>query len=117
LRVQFQWAAKGINVPRYLLHGRYTADAVRGLMADGAASRLNAVKALAEGLGGRCEWLNWAFGGKDSYALLELPDDAAAHSVALAASVAGEVTAIRLLDAAEVDESIGRRSNFRAPGA
>ncbi|MGE0305751.1 MAG: GYD domain-containing protein [Acidimicrobiia bacterium] len=103
-------------MPRYLMHGVYTAEAVKGLMAAGAASRLEAVRAMADGLGGSVESLEWGFGGKDSYAVLNLPDDAAAHAVALMASAAGEVTAIRLLSAEEVDESIRRGAAFRPPG-
>ena len=99
------------------MHGRYAPEAVQGLMSAGAASRLDAVKALAESVGGSVEWINWTFGGTGSYALMNLPDDAAAHAIALTASAgAGEASAIRLLTAEEVDESISRRAAFRPPG-
>lgn len=72
---------------------------------------------MAQSLGGSIEVFGWGFGGKESYCVAVLPDDAAGHAVALAASAAGEVTVTRLLDAAEVDEAIARNVAFRMPGS
>ena len=103
-------------MPTYLVHGNYTAEAVQGLMSAGAASRVDAIKALAESLNGSLESAHWALGGRAAYLVLTLPDDTAAHKVALIASAVGDVSVIRLLNAEEVDQSIGRSVTFRPPG-
>jgi uncharacterized protein with GYD domain len=103
-------------MPTYLVHGNYTAEAIQGLMSAGAASRVDAIKTLAESLDGSLQSAHWMLGGKGAHIMLNLPDDAAAHKVALIASSVGEVSVIRLLTAEEVDQSIGRSATFRPPG-
>ncbi|MFN0093011.1 MAG: GYD domain-containing protein [Acidimicrobiales bacterium] len=106
---------------RYLLHGRYDAQMTQGLLAGGAASRRDAVQALAASVGGSViDEIRWAFGGTESYVLMELPDDEAAHAIVLTVtSVPGTswADAIKLLDADSVDRAIAKSAAFRPPGS
>ena len=106
-------------MPNYLFRASYTQQGIQGVMKDGAASRIEAVAALAASVGGRIECAYWAFGDDDFFTIVELPDNAAAMAIAAAVGASGtaRVTTTVLLTAAEVDEARGRRTSYRAPGA
>ena len=72
---------------KYLLHGSYTADGVKGLMKDGGSKRRAVVKALAEKMGGRLEAFYFGFGDEDFYITAELPDHAAASALSRSVTV------------------------------
>ena len=110
-------ASRGRPMPKYLFHGTYAPEAVREVMEGGFTKRSEAVHAGIEQLGGSVDALYWGQGGVGSYVPVELPDDAAAHAMVLAASQgAGTATATRLLNAAEADVARERGSSFRSPG-
>jgi uncharacterized protein with GYD domain len=106
-------------MPHYLIRASYTTSGIQGVMKEGAASRLKVVEDLVASGGGRLEAAYWAFGDDDFIAIAELPDNAAAASVATAVSASGAVAAKTtvLLTADEIDEAISRRPSYRAPGA
>ncbi len=106
-------------MPKFLFHGAYTAAGAAGLLKDGGANRAKAVKKLTASVGGSLESMYWAFGADDFYIVAELPDShaAAAVSLTVAASGAVRVTTSELLSAADVDDAIGRKVSYRAPGA
>ena len=106
-------------MPHYLFRASYTLQGIQGVMKDGAASRVAAVAALAESVGGRVDASYWAFGDDDFLTIVELPDNAAAMAVAatVGSSGAARVTTTVLLDAGEVDDALSRRVAYRAPGA
>ena len=106
-------------MPHYMFRASYSREGIQGVMKEGAASRLDVVRKLAQSLGGSVEAAYWAFGEEDFIAIIELPDNAAAVAAAstVAASGVGSITTTVLLSAAEVDEARGRSAVYRAPGS
>ena len=106
-------------MPHYMFRANYTQQGIQGVMKDGAASRVDAVEAMAASVGGRILATYWAFGDDDFFAIGELPDNAAAMAIAatVAASGTARVTTTVLLTAAEVDEALARKATYRAPGS
>lgn len=106
-------------MPHYMFRASYTQAGIQGVAKEGAASRNKVVQAMAESVGGRIVCQYWAFGDDDYIAITELPDNAAAMAIAATVGATGTVTVSTtvLLEAAEVDEALGRRTIYRAPGA
>ena len=106
-------------MPHYMIRASYTVSGIQGVIKGGAASRVSAVEALVGSVGGRVLSAHWAFGDDDFIGICELPDNAAAMAVAatVGASGAASVTTTVLLTAAEVDDAISRRPEYRAPGS
>src|SRR5262245_11465173 len=71
-------------MPKYLYEASYTAEGVKGLLKDGGSKRRAAVETLVKGLGGRVEALYFAYGDRDAYVIVDLPDSASATAVSLA---------------------------------
>ena len=105
-------------MPHYLFRASYSQDGLRGLLKEGAASRLGVMQTLIQSLGGRMESCYWGFGADDIYIVAELPDNAAAAAAAttVGAAGAGSISTTVLLTASEIDEARGRRGAYRAPG-
>ena len=105
-------------MPRYLIEASYLPSGVQGIRKDGAASRRDVVAKMAESVGGRLESFDFAFGKRDVYAIVDLPDNAAAAAVALAVNGSGVVEAVTtvLLSADDVDAAIQRTVDYRPPG-
>src|ERR1700749_3995875 len=79
-------------MPRFLFEGAYTLEGIKGLQETGGSSRRDAIAQLAEGVGGSLDSLYFAFGGRDVYVILELPDNETAAAVALAVNASGTTT-------------------------
>lgn len=105
-------------MPRYMLHGSYTASGAAGLLKEGGSGRRAAVEAVAKSVGGSIESMDWAFGAEDFYIIANVPDaeTAAALSLTVGASGAVSVTTSELLSAAQVDAVVRRRVDYRPPG-
>ena len=106
-------------MPKYMIHGSYTAAGAAGVLKDGGSGRLQAVTALAESVGGSVESAYWALGPEDFYITVDLPDNKAAAAVSLTVAATGSVTlsTAELFSAADVDEIVSRRATYRPPGA
>lgn len=104
---------------KYLFRASYTASGAAGLLKEGGSGRAKAVTALAASVGGSVETMYWALGGDDFYVIADLPDAAAAAALSLAvgASGAASITTAALFSADDVDEIVGRRVEYRPPGA
>jgi uncharacterized protein with GYD domain len=102
----------------YLTRGSYTQMGIEGFLKEGGTARYAFVEKLVASQGGRLICLYWAFGDDDFIAVTELPDNAAAASLALniGASGAASVKTTVLLTAAEADEAVSRRVVYRPPG-
>ena len=61
-------------MPRYLVAANYTAEGDQGLLKVGGSARRASVTAMIEGLGGRVETFDYAFGADDVYVITELPE-------------------------------------------
>jgi uncharacterized protein with GYD domain len=108
-----------LTMPRFLFEAAYTVEGVKGLQRGGGSSRRDAIAALAEAVGGRLETLYFAFGERDVYVILELPDNETAAAVALAVNASGatSVRTVVLLSAEQVDAAAQRSIDYRPPGA
>ena len=103
---------------KYLVHGTYSTDGIRGVLKEGGTGRRKAVAALIESVGGRLESFYFAF-GKDSYFVIaELPDNEAAAAISMTVGAVGaaSVTTVVLLTPEQVDVAAKRSAKYRAPG-
>jgi uncharacterized protein with GYD domain len=105
-------------MPKFMFEASYTLDGVKGVQSDGGSSRRDAVAALAESVGGRLESFHFAFGDRDAYVLVDLPDNESAAAVALTVNAAGGATVrtIALLTPEEVDAAAKQSVDYRPPG-
>ena len=106
-------------MPKYLAKGSYSADGLKGLMKEGAASRRAAVQQVVESLGGKLEAFYYAHGETDVYVLLDVPDASAGLALSLAVNASGAVrlTTVPLITPEEVDVAAKRSVPYRPPGA
>jgi uncharacterized protein with GYD domain len=106
-------------MPRFLIQATYTLDGLRGLLKDGGSGRVEAVRRMAESVGGRIESFDFGFGEPDTYVICELPDNKAAAAVALAIGASGGASTktVVLLTPAEVDQAVKQTVDYRTPGA
>ena len=106
-------------MPKFLFRASYTAAGAAGVLKDGGSGRAKAVESLAKSVGGSIESMYWALGADDFFCIAELPDTAAAAALSLTvgASGAASITTTQLLTAADVDDIVSRRVEYRPPGA
>ena len=104
---------------KYLFEATYTQDGVKGVQSAGGTSRRDAVASVAEGVGGKLESFHFAFGERDAYVLVDLPDNESAAALALAVNGAGGavVRTVVLLTPEEVDAAAKRSVDYRPPGS
>ena len=77
-------------MPIYISRGRFTSDAVKGMLAK-PENREEAVAKLFKNVGGRLIGWYLTFGHHDWLAIAEFPDEKAAASAILAAAAGGRV--------------------------
>ena len=72
-----------------------------------------------ESVGGRLESFHFAFGDRDAYVIVDLPDNESATAVALTVNATGAATVrtVVLLTPEEVDAAAKRSVDYRPPGA
>jgi uncharacterized protein with GYD domain len=106
----------------YISRGRFTADAVKGMLAK-PENREEAVAKLFKSVGGRLIGWYLTFGHHDWMAIGEFPDEKAAASAILAAAAGGSLSdiettvAMTAKDAHATFESAGKAAkNFRSAG-
>jgi uncharacterized protein with GYD domain len=106
-------------MPKYLIEASYTPEGVKGVQSAGGSSRRDAIAKLAESVEGRLESFYFAFGDRDVYAVVDLPDNETATAVALTVNASGAVTVRTtvLLSPEEVDAAAKRSVDYRPPGA
>jgi uncharacterized protein with GYD domain len=106
-------------MPKYMISANYTARGMQGVRAAGAKSRVDAVSAMLEAMGGRLESFHFAFGDPDVFAVADVPDDEAAAAVAMAINSTGAVSVrtTKLLAPEQIDEALSRSVDYRAPGS
>ena len=104
---------------RYLIRASYTAEGVQGLLKEGGASRREAVRKLAEQLGGSMETFDFAFGDDDVYTIIELPNNTSAATASLLVGSSGAVRSktIVLVSPEEIDDATKMSAEYRPPGA
>jgi uncharacterized protein with GYD domain len=106
-------------MPKFLLEASYTLEGVKGVQSAGGTSRRDAVAQVAESVGGRLESFHFAFGERDAYVIVDLPDNESAAAVAITVNATGGATVrtVVLLTPEEVDAAAKRSVDYRPPGA
>ena len=104
---------------KFLVMGSYSAQGVKGVIAQGGTARVNAIKALCKGIGGKLESCYFAMGEHDIVAIIEAPDNVsmAAASLAVGASGLVAIKTVVLMSAKEIDEAAAKVPGYKAPGA
>jgi uncharacterized protein with GYD domain len=104
---------------KFLFEVSYTLDGVKGVQSEGGTSRRDAVAHVAESVGGQLESFYFAFGDRDAYVVVDLPDHESAAAVALTVNAGGGATVrtVVLLTPDEVDAATKRSVEYRPPGA
>jgi uncharacterized protein with GYD domain len=104
---------------KYLFEANYTQQGLKGVQSGGGSSRRDAIAQMAEGVGGKLESFYFAFGERDAYVIVDLPDNESATAVALAVNSAGgaAVRTVVLLTPEEVDAAAQRSVSYRPPGS
>ena len=106
-------------MPKYMVHGNYVGEGLKGLLKEGGSKRRDTVTKLLEGMGGKMEGFYYAFGYDDVFAIVDVPDNvtAAALSFAVNASGAVSIRTTVLMTPEEVDQATKKTVNYRPPGA
>ena len=107
-------------MPKYLFHGSYAPEGVKGLIKEGGSSRRAHCKEHLAKLGGKLEAFYFAFGGEDLFAIVDLPDNvnAATFSMSVATAGAFRSNMIVLLTPEEIDQAAKKApsAGYRPPG-
>jgi len=105
-------------MPKYLFHGSYTPEGLKGLLAEGGSSRREAAVQALNSAGGSLEAFYFAFGENDFYIIVELPDNVSTTAVSFVGNVSGtfSIKTIVLLTPEEIDEAVKKSVDFRPPG-
>jgi uncharacterized protein with GYD domain len=95
------------EMAKFLLHGAYTLDGMRGLLLTGGSSRRSHFAENVGKLGGKVESFYYAFGADDVYTIVDVPDNVSglALSMALGAGGAFNPSVTVLITPEEVDEA------------
>ena len=105
-------------MPKYLYHGSYTQEGVKGLLKEGGTSRRDTISKLLETMGGKLESFYFGFGGDDIYAIVDVPDQATAVAASLVVNAAGAVTLSTtvLIEPCEIDAATKISVPYTPPG-
>ena len=105
-------------MPRFLIDASYTSDGVKGVQSGGGTARVEAVTKAVEGLGGRVECFYFAFGDRDVYTVLDLPDNETALALAIAVGSSGlvDIRTTPLVTAEEMDAAAKKSVSYTPPG-
>lgn len=104
---------------KYLITGSYTADGVKGLMAEGGSKRRDAATAAVESVGGSMDVMYYSFGDADVVGICDFPDGASAAAVSMMINSTGmvNVSLSPLLTVEEIDAAASKTPAYRAPGS
>ena len=105
-------------MPKYLYHGSYTDEGLKGLMKDGGTKRMEVTKKAIESLGGKMESYYFAFGSNDFFLIAEAPDNVNAIAGSLVANASGtvKVSITVLITPEEVDQAVKKTMDWSPPG-
>jgi uncharacterized protein with GYD domain len=113
-----QQKGEKITMPKFLVKGSYTAEGMKGLKKDKASGREKALGAAAKALGGKLDGLWYSLGDHDVIAVVDLPSHV--HIAALCSNVGASglvsTSTMALLTVAEMDQALGEKVTYRAPG-
>ncbi len=103
---------------KYLAHGSYTQEGLKGLLKEGGSKRQEATEQIVKSVGGTLEAYCFAFGDNDFYLIWDAPDNVSATAVSLVANASGAVNVktVVLLRPEEVDQAVKKTVEYRPPG-
>ena len=102
-------------MPKYLAQATYTFEGMQSLVNQGGSARRAAVEKAVQGLGGSLEAFYFAFGERDIYAIVDVPDNvtAAALSLGIGVSGVGGIQTIVLLTPEEIDQASAKAQKYQ----
>jgi uncharacterized protein with GYD domain len=110
-------------MPKYAVLGGYTAETWARFI-DNPGDRTEAVSRLCAAAGGKLDTMFFTFGEDDFLVIADLPDDAAAATVSLAAGSSGalrNLRTVKLIEMGEASRILEKAKTVRAayvpPGA
>jgi len=92
-------------MPHYMTHGKYSREAVQGMLAN-PQDRSGSISRLFEAVGGKLHQVFFAFGEDDVIVLFEAPDNASAAAAILAVAGSGAVSAAKTTVLMTMDEAV-----------
>ena len=103
---------------KYLFQGNYVGDGLKGLLKEGGSARRAAMEKLIQSLGGTMECVYWGHGEYGWFCIADMPDKVSATSLVLTinASGFGDISAVGLLTAEEMDKVAKKSPTYRGPG-
>lgn len=107
-------------MPKYLSHGSYTLEGVKGVVKEGGSARKAHFHEIVANLGGKVEAFYFAFGGTDVYSIVDLPDNVSSATISLALNAGGgfHANTVVLITPEEMDQAAQKSAlvRYRAPG-
>jgi uncharacterized protein with GYD domain len=103
---------------KFMVNGSYTAEGLKGLLKEGGSGRRKAVESAVKAMGGHLEAFYFAFGDADVVAIIDVPDNITAATLAIGIASTGTVglkTTV-LMTPEEVDQAVKKTLSFRAAG-
>ena len=104
---------------KFMIKVSYSAKGIKGVMAEGATSRIDTIRGLIASVGGTMESFHFAFGGTDVYVIAEIPDTATAVALAATIGSSDSISAyetVVLVDPADIDAAASITVGYRPPG-
>ena len=105
---------------KFMYLGKYTADGLKGLAAEGGTKRLEATERLVASIGGTILEYSFAIGEYDFVLVVDLPDHTAGLIAPILTGASGtvRVLTVPLVSPAEIDEVCARitHGSFRPAG-
>ena len=91
---------------------------MKGLLAEGGSSRIEAAKQALKSVGGTLEAFYFAFGDYDFCIIVDMPGNVSTTAISFVGNVSGtfSIKTIVLLTPEEVDKVVKKSVDFRPPG-
>jgi uncharacterized protein with GYD domain len=105
-------------MPKYMIHGNYVGEGIKGLLKEGGSSRRSTIETLIKGMGGTMEVFYYTFGDDDVFVIFEAPDNVSVAAISLVINASGLASAKTtvLLTPEEIDEATKKTVAYRPPG-
>ena len=105
-------------MPRFLIMVKYAPEGARAIKSSGGTARRAAIEKTVADLGGRLESFDFAFGGDDSYSIVDLPDQESAVALTLTVNARGAADArtVVLLTPEQLDRAAEKQPEYAPPG-
>ena len=103
---------------KYLMQASYSAEGVRGLIQGGGSSRVAAVEALVQQMGGSVESMYFSFGDSDVICICDVADNVSPTALSLAVNASGVINAkvTPLITPGELDAASKKVPSYTPPG-